>query len=399
MKVGVLIPSSAPERGGAYSFEWRIFDELLNQTHSDLEFVWIRKSAGMPLDPRIRPEACLDLEGQLGNRWINSLDIRLNRLRRTFNPDRMELTRRERNLTSLLRSRMDLLWSLTPTPLSTRLPFVCPVWDLQHRLQPFMPEFTEGLEWELRERYHWATYPKAAGLFVGTERGAQELKQFYGIDRSRICINPFPTPRLDADAVQASVEAVLKKYGLERGYIYYPAQFWPHKNHYNLLLALHYLHKQNYPLTLVLTGSDKGRLQKIKGLSDSLGLGDTVRILGFVPEPDVNALYQGALLLCFPSLFGPDNIPPLEAMANRCPAAVADVPGARDQLKDAAIYFDPTSPSSIAYAVSQIHDDSCLRQTLIAAGITLSDGLTVQNYVQTAVNYINGLAPLLNNQL
>ena len=41
------------------------------------------------------------------------------------------------------------------------------------------------------------------------------------------------------------------------------------------------------------------------------------------------------------SLFGPENLPPLEAMALGCPVVAADVPGAREQLGDAALRVPP----------------------------------------------------------
>jgi glycosyltransferase involved in cell wall biosynthesis len=41
--------------------------------------------------------------------------------------------------------------------------------------------------------------------------------------------------------------------------------------------------------------------------------------------------------LRYPSFFGAENLPPLEAFALGCPVIAADMPGAREQLGDAAI--------------------------------------------------------------
>jgi glycosyltransferase involved in cell wall biosynthesis len=87
-------------------------------------------------------------------------------------------------------------------------------------------------------------------------------------------------------------------------------------------------------------------------------------------------------MLCFPSFFGPDNIPPLEAMALGVPVAAADVLGARNQLQDAALFFNPSCPQSIAEAILNLHQDSSLRSRLITAGYSLVSNRTPDHYVK-----------------
>src|SRR5207249_4800394 len=123
------------------------------------------------------------------------------------------------------------------------------------------------------------------------------------------------------------------KYGLRREFLFYPAQFWPHKNHVNLLLALDLLRgSAGVELDLVLTGSDKGNLNHVTKTAVALGLTSQVHILGFVPKADLRELYREAVSLTFASFFGPDNIPPLEAFALGCPVVAAAVPGSEEQL-------------------------------------------------------------------
>ena len=64
--------------------------------------------------------------------------------------------------------------------------------------------------------------------------------------------------------------------------------------------------------------------------------------------------------MVFPSLFGPDNLPPLEAIAHGCPAMVADIPGAREQLGSAVSYFQPFSELKLAeQMLLQLETSSC----------------------------------------
>src|SRR5262249_55724792 len=152
-------------------------------------------------------------------------------------------------------------------------------------------------------------------------------------------------------------------------FLLYPAQFWPHKNHVNLLKALDFLRKRNgLRLNLVLTGSDKGNQHYVRHKVREWELSDQVFDLGFVSREELNALYRGALALIFPSFFGPDNIPPLEAFALGCPVLASRIAGAEEQLRSAAMLFNPADPVDIADKVLAVRSDPALRKRLIEEG-------------------------------
>ena len=87
---------------------------------------------------------------------------------------------------------------------------------------------------------------------------------------------------------------------------------------------------------LVLVGDDKGQAGHVASLVREMGLSDSVHQLGFVETEELVALYRGAHSLLYLS-FGPENLPPLEAYALGCPVVASDVPGAREQLGEAAL--------------------------------------------------------------
>ena len=185
----------------------------------------------------------------------------------------------------------------------------------------------------------------------------------------RIRILPHPTPRFALEAPDGDDHQVLAGYGLQPGYVFYPAQFWPHKNHANLLLALALL-RDKYALSLhvVFVGSDKGNEEYIRRLTEKLGLGAQVHFLGFVSQRELVALYRGAFALTYLSFFGPENLPPLEAFGLGCPVIGASVAGSLEQLGDAALLVDPKDVEKIAAAIKRLHDDSELSRELVARG-------------------------------
>ena len=113
---------------------------------------------------------------------------------------------------------------------------------------------------------------------------------------------------------------ILEKFGLKtKKYLFYPAQFWPHKNHINLIKALSALKNESVTIDLILTGSDQGNYEFVMNYLNSTSVRDQVRYFGFVSDEEMKVLYTNALALVFPTLLGPTNMPILEAIACGCP--------------------------------------------------------------------------------
>ena len=279
---------------------------------------------------------------------------------------------------------IDIGWFLTPGWNPISVPYFATVWDLEHRKQPYFPEVSiTGWSWEAREKNYQRLLPRAARVVTGTSAGKKEIISYYGINPDNVRVVPFPAnDRFHSVSTDKLVD-VRGKFGVRNAFVFYPAQFWPHKNHVNLLFALRLLNASSHePLQLLLAGSDQGNLQHVKETIHDLELVQHVRISGFVSEEDLIGLYREATALVFPSFFGPDNLPPLEAFAIGCPVAAARIAGADEQLGDAAILFDPGSPVEIAEAIGRIRDNEELREKLIQRGRKRVTTFTPRNYVE-----------------
>jgi glycosyltransferase involved in cell wall biosynthesis len=249
-----------------------------------------------------------------------------------------------------------------------------------------------GGEWERRERQHRSRLQRAAAVIAGTEVGRREISAFYQVPEQRIHVLPHPTPSFALDA-PPSQPGALDRFRLPEQYLLYPAQFWPHKNHAAALLALKLLRERGVELPMVFVGSDQGNASTVRRLAGELGLAGQVRFLGFVSVEELVALYRGALALAYPSLFGPENLPPLEAFALGCPVVAADVPGAAEQLGDAALRVDATRPEAIAGALLRLRDDASLRAALAARGLERARRFTGKDFVRGVYGILDGLAP------
>jgi len=266
--------------------------------------------------------------------------------------------------------KIDMMFYLTPwNKFDIDIPFISMVWDLQHRLQPFFPEVSSHGEFKYRETRYRDILPQATYIITGTLAGKKEIREFYNIPEEHIVIMPHPTPDYSTTS-EASEEIITKlKPFTKRKFLFYPAQFWPHKNHINLVEALHILNsREGEKYDLVLCGSDKGNLPHIRNHVKRLNLDNYVHYWGFISRKELVWFYKRAAALTYVSFFGPENLPPLEAFALGCPVVASTVSGSEEQLGDAAMLVDPRNPQEIADAVIRLEQDPKLRAEMIQKG-------------------------------
>jgi len=283
------------------------------------------------------------------------------------------------------RRKIDFLWFLTPASYFLELPYAAIVWDLQHRTLPWFPELAAGGEWERRERLNALFLPRASLVVTGTKAGAEDVVRSYGVAPERILLLPHPTPSyaLNAPAGERPTAA--------NPLIFYPAQFWPHKNQAALIEALALLKaKHGITADLALTGSDKGNRGYCEQLAGKLGVRAAVRFLGFVSTDELVRLYREASALAYVSFGGPENLPPLEAFALGCPVVAADVPGASEQLGDAALLVDPRSPAAIAEALAKVIRDQQFADGLRSRGRERARSRSAESFVRGMFAWLDG---------
>ena len=293
----------------------------------------------------------------------------------------------------LLKDRVDVVVFLFPGFLDNcETPQICTVWDLAHRYLPLFPEISHSGSRDERERHFARLAHVADKIIVGTERGEHELVQYYGFDPTNVWRIPHPTTMTNSlhDREDTQTPARIRK-----NTAVYPAQFWAHKNHATLVDAWARLKTlMPNPPGLIFTGSDKGNEAWIRNVVADRGLNDLIEFRGFVSRNELIDLYRTAKLLVYPSLFGPENLPPLEAMYYGCPVAVSDYPGAREQYGDAALYLDPLDASAWAACVARLLSDSSVSRHLEARGFERANAFTTDSFAQMLIGRLRDFAEI-----
>jgi len=231
-----------------------------------------------------------------------------------------------------------------------------------------MPEFPEVRrfnQFHARERNYKNILSPAFLVVVDSNSLAGFLNSRYGIDVSRQLIMPFlPSPFLDNQQRNNSIKKI-SKYKLKGGYLFYPAQFWAHKNHIRVLQAINLLRQNGRKYNVVFVGGDQGNRSHIENFVERYKLQEQVHILGFVSNDEMHALYEECLAVVMPTYFGPTNIPPLEAWLLGKPLIYSDY--FSEQVKGAAILVDPDNELELAEAITSCENQEQCKK-LIAAG-------------------------------
>jgi len=162
-----------------------------------------------------------------------------------------------------------------------------------------------------------------------------------------------------------------EKFGLDKPYILYTGVWRSHKNLKSLIKAFSILKDEyGYEGYLVITGrKDPVYAPEIMSQTYSLELHDDIIFTGMVDELELIALYNGAEVYAFPSLYEGFGLSPLEAMQCGTPVAASNTSCIPEVCgHDNAIFFNPKDPSDIAEKIFQITSNKSLQEQLIQNG-------------------------------
>lgn len=184
---------------------------------------------------------------------------------------------------------------------------------------------------------------------------------------------------------------------LRRPYFFYPANFWPHKNHRILLVAygIYVEEAGGDAWDLVLAGSDyQGEAANIHRVAEGLGIDHKVKITGYVSDAELAEWWQHAGALIFPSLHEGFGIPILEAMRHRVPILCGPDYSLHEIAGDAALYFNPCKPIQIAARMKELANNPALAERLRNAGTERLAYFQADNEAELVVTALKGELPI-----
>lgn len=371
MNIGVYFPDVRPEAGGASSLLKTIQKEIKESKNTKHNYYFLYDGdCSEPLITEINGDKYLNL----GFYFRKSLKQKISRKIKLF----FKTSYKEINKFNTVAKSfpIDLFWFPYPLEADLDYPYIYTIWDLGHRRTPYFPEVSRsGWTWNEREYVYQKMIYKASYIITGNEEGKKEILESYPIPESKIRISPFPV------ASFCYGKEVKPNFPISDSYFFYPAQFWPHKNHICILEALKYLRdEKGITPTVFLTGSDKGNKTYIINKISEYKLENQVIFTGFLKDEELKYLYTHATGMIFASLMGPNNMPPIEATYLHCPVIITDLDGHKEQLGNTALYFTGYDYKDLASKMLILLKSKTKRTALIEKEKKLAKQFSKINY-------------------
>lgn len=227
---------------------------------------------------------------------------------------------------------------------------------------------------------------RAHGLIAVSENTRRDVIEILGIAPERVVtIHSGVAPEF---FVPQDVAAVRKRYRLTKPYVLHVGTVEPRKNLDRLLdawLTLPAGYREAHDLVFV--GPKGWSSEKTVARLEANAV-----YLGYVPETELPALTQGAVMLAYPSLYEGFGFPVAQAMA----AGVAVVTSCNSSLPEvagpAAIYVDPLDVPGIAAGIRQLLDSPQSRRDLAAAGKVRAQAYRWETCAETSLKFFESLA-------
>ena len=259
-------------------------------------------------------------------------------------------------------------------PAAVPCPVVATIHDIIHLLYPeFLPS---RLAFLYAQRMIRRTLVRGDRIIAVSKNTKADLSRHFQVDSSKVQVvyngvDDVYRQRLPRE----EIERWLHRLEVEPPYLLFVGNAAkPHKNLDNVIQAFAKARRrQPFAGKLVCVGDRGPATFKLEQRAQQLGVGDQVVMLGHVAGEALPALYQGATLFLYPTLYEGFGLPVIEAMASGVPVITSDTSALKELAEGHAHLVDPLDVGAIADAIGQCMADPDHRASLARLGLRRSE--------------------------
>jgi len=198
----------------------------------------------------------------------------------------------------------------------------------------------------------------------------REIIKEWQVPQEKVVVIPGAPSSLFGHHASPQIESAVRAgYGLDTPYILYVGTLEPRKNVIRLVEAFHSIYKMGMTeYSLVLVGRPGWGLRALYTAVEQSTLKDRIKLLHFVQDQDLSAIYRGADVFVYLSLYEGYGFPPLEAMACGIPVVVSNRASIPECVGDGGIFVDPCDIEDITGKVLPLLKDKELRHEVSMRG-------------------------------
>ncbi len=239
-----------------------------------------------------------------------------------------------------------------------------------HDLIPL--QHPEQVPWWSRDyyRYFFPRYIRRADQLIAISGFVrQTILNTVGIDPAKIAVVYNGCREGFRPLTAAEQVAVRNRFAGGQNYFFYTGAVHPRKNIPRLIRAFDaFKSRTGAPVKLLLAGRLAWETGAVHAAAEASKYRADIDFLGYVSEPDLQALMAAAIALTYVSLSEGFGLPVLEAFHSDTPVIGSNTTAIPEVAGSAALLVDPFSEAAIATAMEQMYSDHALRSALIERG-------------------------------
>ena len=215
--------------------------------------------------------------------------------------------------------------------------------------------WTQRLKWKL---LFGRLAARADMIHTVSQFSAERLSHFFPALTSRIRVVPNAvTPHFFTPAPEEGLHFIQERSLEDRPFVLIPGGLHFRKNA-DLILAAAPQLLARFPDLVLAVVNHCNPAYALRARE----LGPRFRLLGFVSDAALHALYASATVVWFPSLYEGFGLPVLEAMASGAPVVASNAASLPEIAGDAALFANPNDPADHIEGLSSLMEQPALRE-------------------------------------
>lgn len=219
----------------------------------------------------------------------------------------------------------------------------------------------------LSDLHHHIARTRANMIITVSEHAKSDIIRRLGTPRERIAVTPEAADRVFHEPIsEAKRSEVRARFEISGPYFFYIGGWEGRKNIETLVRG--YAESGVAGAGLVLAGGKAAERERLTRLAAELGVSGRLKLLGWVDDADLPALYAEALAFVYPSRYEGFGLQICEAMAVGCPVLSSNATSLPEVLGEGGALFSPDDPGELADLIRRVAVDQAFRQDLIDRG-------------------------------
>ena len=228
------------------------------------------------------------------------------------------------------------------------------------------PEFYKQIDRKLYLLNTLSSCRRCTKILAISHQTKEDIINYLGIEDEKIVVlHQSCDRRFYEQADEEQKDSIRKKYDLPEKFILCVGTIEQRKNQLAILKGV-VSEKLTIPIVLLGKPTDYKRL--LDEFIIESGIRKQLIFLNNTNFSDLQAIYQLAEIMVYPSFFEGFGLPVLEAQASGCPVITSNISSMPEAGGDGAVYVDPANSSEIGLAIRKILTDNKFKEELIQKG-------------------------------